>query len=224
MSKQDIKYTDIDKVGMELFRKNNTSYIKSDLSEIMQRIFVTANISSGITECNGEHYMKSGVIPGRIYYIYSDQLYEKNSNKNYDVVTLNDEDCIWLYSKNIINNIDSHPGNTIFELYDTLIDVFKSCNYYTTKHNFIYTENNILKYVMSIRLMTFLNEEYGVLDIDKFKKELSKCIYRNTKFNYDDNAIMAFIDDVIDNNSEVDYFSKRKYLDSYNLIFTTKPL
>ena len=87
---------------MELFRKNNASYICSSLSDVMERIFIAANAKSGINECTDERYMKSGFIPGRVYYIYSDQV----ENKIFDIVNLNDETCIWFYSNNVINRID----------------------------------------------------------------------------------------------------------------------
>lgn len=223
MPKQDIKISDIDKVGMELFRKYNQKYIKSDLSDVMERIFVAANIESGIIDVQDETYMKSGTIPGRVFYIYSDQVYEKARYKNYDIVVMNDEECIWLYSKNIMANIQKKPGTTIFLLYDALIDLFR--NKQLLHHNFANNENIILKYVMSIRLMTFLNEEYNqdgsIIDPNKFKEELSKYIINFTG-NYGLEAISAFIDDVIDHYYEHEYFVKRKYLDSYKLIFTTK--
>lgn len=214
MPKQNIKYTDIDKIGMELFRKNNASYICSSLSDVMERIFIAANAKSRINECTDERYMKSGFIPGRVYYIYSDQV----ENKIFDIVNLNDETCIWFYSNNVINRIDEHPGEIAYEIFSILIDTFfrNDLSKYTI-NDFIYIENQLLKYVMSIRLMIFLNEEYGIIDTDKFKKELSNEILTHT--DYQDLDPLKFIDDIIDNCKDIDYFSKRKYLDSYKLLF-----
>lgn len=214
MPKQNIKYTDIDKIGMELFRKNNASYICSSLSDVMERIFIAANAKSRINECTDERYMKSGFIPGRVYYIYSDQV----ENKIFDIVNLNDETCIWFYSNNVINRIDEHPGEIAYEIFSILIDTFfrNDLSKYTI-NDFIYIENQLLKYVMSIRLMIFLNEEYGIIDTDKFKKELSNEILIHT--DYQDLDPLKFIDDIIDNCMDIDYFSKRKYLDSYKLLF-----
>ena len=214
MPKQNIKYTDIDKIGMELFRKNNASYICSSLSDVMERIFIAANAKSGINECTDERYMKSGFIPGRVYYIYSDQV----ENKIFDIVNLNDETCVWFYSNNVINRIDEHPGEIAYEIFSILIDTFfrNDLSKYTI-NDFIYIENQLLKYVMSIRLMIFLNEEYGIIDTDKFKKELSNEILTHT--DYQDLDPLKFIDDIIDNCKDIDYFSKRKYLDSYKLLF-----
>lgn len=215
MTKTDIKYQDIDKIGMELFRKNNGSYIRSGLSDIMKKIFISANKTSGITNIDDEHYMKSGVIPGRIFYIYSDQLYEKDKTKIYDIVNFNNEECIWLYSTNVINMIGESPVNTIILIYSALLNLFKNYKdiYY---NNFSNKEKAIIIAVMSIRLMVFLYDEYGVLDLDECKKQSVSVIKQHT--DYTESSIMKFIEDTINRYDNIQYFTNREYLNSYMLL------
>ena len=215
MIKTDIKYQDIDKIGMELFRKNNGSYIRSGLSDIMKKIFISANKSAGITDIIDESYMKSGIIPGRIFYIYSDQLYEKDKTKIYDIVNFNNEECIWLYSTNVINMIGEDPCNTIILIYSTLLNLFKNYKdiYY---NNFSNKEKAIIIAVMSIRLMVFLYDEYGVLDLDECKKQFVSVIKQHT--DYTESSIMKFIEDTINRYDNIQYFTNREYLNSYMLL------
>ena len=215
MTKNDIKYQDIDKIGMELFRKNNKTYNSSSLSIIMEKMFISANKSSGINSVIDERYMKSGIIPGRIFYIYSDQLYAKDKTKIYDVVNFNNEECVWLYSTNVINMIGEDPVNSIILIYSVLFNLFKNYKdiYY---NNFINKEKALLIAVMSIRLMVFLYDEYKVLDIDECKKQLVSIIKLHTS--YTESSIMNFINDTINKYDNIQYFTNREYLDSYMLL------
>lgn len=209
----DIKYDKINLIGMELFRKNNDTFLKSNLSTIMSRIFKAAN-SPFIVDIDSEYYMKSGSIPNRIFYIYSQELVDKNPTKIYDIVQFNNEECIWFYSTNAISMIDKDPVNTIIDIYDTLINVFMPTTLY---ESFINVENFIAKIAMSLNLMLFLNDTYGVLDIDKCKEEL----ITNQLSNYTIESARDFIND-IETNCNNSYFHNREYLESY-LLLKKKP-
>ena len=67
---QNIRYIELHLVGIELLRKNNESFYKSKLSDVMERIFIAANKDVGINDIAEEYYMKSGAIPDRILYIF----------------------------------------------------------------------------------------------------------------------------------------------------------
>ena len=123
---QNIKYKDLDLLGIELLRKNNESFYKSKLSDVMERIFIAANKDEEINDIAEEYYMKSGTIPDRIYYIYSDRLNEIAPGKIYDIINFKDNPCIWFYSKNAIDKIGEDPVNTISTIYNVLLLVFKS--------------------------------------------------------------------------------------------------
>lgn len=207
-----IKYSDISLIGMELFRKNNETYMRSKLSPIMKKIFVAANPSSKIEDTETTRYMKSGVLPNRVFYIYSDELESKNPSKIFDIVDFNDNICIWFYSNNVINRIDKDPISTILLIYDTLVEVFRPCHVHTSFAN---TEGCIASLTMSIGFINFLHETYGALDMDKCKKDL----YNNFNFiNYKSDSVLLFIDDVLKNYNNESYFNNRNYLESYMLL------
>lgn len=208
----DIKYENISLIGMELFRKNNSTFLKSNLSPIMSKIFKAAN-SPHIQDTDSEYYMKSGSIPNRVFYIYSDQLSEKDPEKIYDIVYFNNEPCIWFYSSNAINMIDKDPVVTIYDIYYHLQSMFMNkCHTFTI--DFMNTEYFIVRIVMCINLIIFLNETYGALDVEKCKKEIIEKYLDD----YTEESAIAFIEDVCENCTSKDYFNNREYLDSYLLL------
>lgn len=204
----EIKYEQLNLIGMELFRKNNSTFLKSPLSPMMDRIFKAAN---GIVSTDSEFYMKSGAIPNRIYYIYSDQLLEKDPDKIFDVIYFNGEKCVWFYSKNVINKIDENPIDTIFDIYDLLISVFMPYTYF---NSFLMDENKVANISMCMNLILFLNETYGVLDIDLCKKLLIEKYLDN----YTEESAKEFVEDIASNCSIKNYFNNREYLDSMVLL------
>lgn len=210
---ENIKYSDIQNIGVEIFKKNNSSFLKSDFSRIMERIFKAAN-KPHIKELQGEGYMKSAAIPNRVFYIYSDQLLEKYPDKFLDVVVLNNKLCVWIYSKNFMNNIEKNPVDIISILYNELICMFTE-NYKIKR--FVSKEYIILRIVMTMNLIIFLNETYNILDVEVCKKvlinELTSIGHRYTK-----ESAKAFIDDICDNYSNISYIDNREYLDSYLLL------
>ena len=208
MEKQ-IKFSDISLIGMELFRKNNDTFMKSRLYPIMGKLFVAANKESGIRNYENEYYMKSGILPNKVFYIYSDQLTEKDPEKLFDVVNFNGELCVWFYSNNVINMIESNPVRTIYDLYGSLVSTFRSEEYGT----FAYTESIIAEDTMVIAFINFLHETYGVLDLDK---DLLYSDYRLCT--YTKESVIDFIDDVLDKNDNKGYYDNRDYLESYLLL------
>ena len=111
---KEISYEDIERIGTELLIKNNESFTKSSLSNNMKKIFVAANKDLGITEAENEYYMKSSKVPNKkILYIYSEQLKELNKTKIYDIVNFNDQECMWIYSLNMIDMIGLNPVNNL---------------------------------------------------------------------------------------------------------------
>lgn len=212
---QNIRYIELDLVGIELLRKNNESFYKSKLSDVMERIFIAANKDVGINDIAEEYYMKSGAIPDRIYYIYSDRLNEIAKDKIYDIVNFKDNPCIWFYSKNAIDKIGEDPVNTISDIYNILLLVFKTKPQFV--NSFMNTENRILHSVFCIRLINFLYETYGAIDIEKCKKEIIDSLYE-----YTEESVIKFVDDVIENYDNTVYFNKKLYLESYMLLENKK--
>lgn len=207
-----IKFDMINSIGMELFRKNNSTFLKDSLSPIMSRIFKAANLGY-VTNTDSVYYMKSGVIHNRVFYIYSDELAEKNPEKICDVVNFNNEECVWIYSKNAINMIDKDPYITIMVLYRSLVNTLipESSNIF---NSFIRKEKEIIYLIMFLYLVIFLNETYGALDVDTCKNivisELDKT--------YTNDSINSFINDVCKNYNNKTYITNREYLDSYLLL------
>lgn len=217
---KNIKYDKIYNIGIELLRKNNELFYKSNLSHIMAKIFIASNRIYGITSIEDEYYMKSGAIPNRVYYIYTDRLVsdEKKSirKKMYDVVNFNGEKCIWLYSKNIIDSMGEAPVNTILELYNELLETFYPTSVKVrTPMTFDSMENIIIKYAMTVKLIHFLYESYGLIDIDVCKNFLAQKM--NSDFRCTAESAIEFINDTIDNTNK-EYFFDRDYLDSYMLL------
>lgn len=205
-----IKFDMVNSIGMELFRKNNSTFLKDSLSLMMSKIFKAAN-SPHITDTTEDYYMKSGAIPNRVYYIYSNELSEKNPTKIYDIVYFNNEISVWLYSKNAINMIDKEPVDTIMNIYDALMGAF----FGSTLHlSFVNTENFIAKIAMSLNLIVFLNETYGALDIDECKN----YIIENYLSNYTEESAREFVEDICSNSTNKNYFNNREYLNSYILL------
>lgn len=212
---KEIKYDELSLIGMELFRKNNETFYKSSLSPIMKKIFLAANKDERLDNAESEYYMKSGILPNKIFYIYSDNLAEANKFKLYDVVNFNGDICIWFYSINVMNMIDNDPVNTINEIYKVLIGVFRKNIINNSTINldsfslFINKENKIATVVMILRLLKFLHETYGVLDIDECKKTVIE-LFKNW-------VNKEVIDDILNNCDNKDYFRNREYLDSFLL-------
>lgn len=204
-----INYEQISLLGMELFRKNNESFMTSKLSPIMSRIFKAANKNIKNETTENECYMKSGILPNKIFYIYSDKI----KTKLLDVVFFNGETCIWLYTNTIINKIDERPVVTIIELYSILVQIFmqRTCDEY-----FINEEDDLISIIMSIRLIKFLHETYGALDIDDCMKRIKSVVL----FCFTNDSVDKFIEDVLENCDNVNYFKNREYLDSYLLLET----
>lgn len=204
-----INYEQISLIGMELFRKNNESYMRSKLSPIMSRIFKAANKNIKIDNTDNEYYMKSGIIPNKVFYIYSDN----TNTKLLDIVFFNGEPCIWLYTNTIINKIDERPVVTIIELYSILVEIFmqRPCDEY-----FINEEDDLISIIMSIRLIKFLHETYGALNIDDCMKKIKSAVL----FCFTNDSVDKFIEDVLENCDNVNYFKNREYLDSYLLLET----
>lgn len=205
-----ITYDQISLIGMEMFRKNNSSFISDSLSPIMERIFKAAN---HIKNIDGEYYMKSGILPNEVFYIYSDQV---RKDKLFDTVYFNGSKCTWLYSKNIMNAIDEEPIKTIYMLYSELFLTFAPRDFV---HTFLERENKLLKYVMTIRIIVFLHETYGILELDKCRDSLVNNVLKK----YTTESALEFVDDVIDNCNDKDYFTARRYLDSYMLLEEYRP-
>lgn len=209
---ENIKCKDLYLIGIELLRKNNESFYKSKLSDIMQRIFIAANKDIGITSVDDEYYMKSGTIPDRVYYIYSEKLNNIACNKIFDIVIFKNKPCIWFYSKNTLDTIGKDPVDTIMDIYDALIHLFKSYDNYEC--NFIYTENIILKLVYCIGLIYYIDINYGLISLEQCKEKFCNMI--NLK--YTDESILKFIDHVIENINTSQYFDNKIYLESYMLL------
>ena len=161
--------------------------------------------------------MKSGILPNKVFYIYSDELASKNPDKNFDVVNLNDEVCIWFYSNNVINNIEKDPINTAYEMYSALAYHLKYQSAFTGK-NFIIKEHKIACRAMAFGLIRFLYETYGAIDIEKCRTD-----FKNSLLSYTAESIDKFIDDVFENYDDRSYYDSRKYLDSY-LLLEMKPV
>lgn len=206
----EIKYSDLSLIGRELFRKNNDKFMRSNLSPIMSKIFIAANIDSNITDTESEYYMKSGILPNKIFYIYSDQLTEKNPCKIYDIVNFNGQKCIWFYSNNVINCIDKHPVSTIIGIYSRLLSFFKTAEFNT----FMNIENNIVLDTMVIGFINFLHETYGVLDMDICKKSIINIRFEE----YTEESAINFINNVLENYNNTSYYDTREYLVSYLLL------
>lgn len=211
-----IRYEDIKLIGMELFRKNNETFLKSNLSPIMSRIFKAAN-SPHITDTDNEYYMKSGSIPNKVFYIYSDELSEKDPEKILDIVYFNGDRCVWIYTKNAINMIDKKPVDTIYNIYHTLMTTFMQFSG-VIYGNFINTEHYIAELAMCMNLIIFLNETYGALDVEECKIYLTDNHLRE----YEKDSCKEFIDEVCENCTSKNYFNNREYLDSY-LLLRKKP-
>jgi hypothetical protein len=211
MEKQ-IKYNEISLIGMELFRKNNDTFMRSKLSPIMEKIFLSANKIYGITDYDDEFYMKSGILHNKVFYIYSNQL--ENTYKFYDVVDFNGEICIWFYSNNVINGIERDPFNTAYDIYDAIISHLKyRQNINIFDSTFIMKEKNIACTAMALGFIKFLHETYGVIDIKDCIKDLKR------KFvDYSEESIQKFAEDILENCNNKDYYDSRKYLDSYLLL------
>lgn len=203
-----INYNTLNLVGMELFRKNNQTFMSSSLKGVMGRLFIAANKKYGIKDSEDVSYMKSGSFPNRVFYIYSDELLEKAPDKLLDVVYLNGKPCIWFYSKNLINSIDKDPM-VMFKMFKELILAFMPK---APIGSFMYDEHYIVAYVLTIRLAKFIHETY-VLDLEKFKEELHKNATAFTK-----ESVELFINDVLDRCEAEEYFINREFLESYMLL------
>lgn len=230
-----IKYDMINSIGMELFRKNNSTFLKDPLSPIMGRIFKAAN-SPYVENIDTDFYMKSGILHNRVFYIYSNELTEKYPHKTYDIVYFNNEICVWIYSKNAINMIDKNPINTIYNMYRALISTFMPAFASLTHGSFISTEYNIAALAMTINLIIFLNETYGALDIDECKAKLIKKVSGekdeneifgfyadNLQPRYEIDSTKNFIEDIFEKCTDKNYFNNREFLDSYLLLKRTTP-
>lgn len=219
MEKQ-IKYSDISLIGMELFRKNNDTFMRSRLSPIMGKLFCAANKEFGVKDFENEYYMKSGILHNKVFYIYSDQLAEKNPKKLYDVVNFNGEICIWFYSNNVINMIEKEPVDAIHNLYKVIINLFRKVTYdnyaHPMNHTFVDDENSIASIAMTIGLVDFLHDTYGALDLDTCRGELIK--HPRLLTHYTDDSINDFIDDVLAKYDGKTFYDSREYLDSYMLL------
>lgn len=207
---KEIKYNSIDSIGMELFRKNNNTFYNSKLSTVMSKIFIAANRECNIEDTDDEYYMKSGSLPNKVYYIYSDKVNKELSDKIFDIVVFNGNLCIWFYSKNAINMIDTDPVRTIIKIYDTLLSTFRK----PIEDTFTEKENEIVTYVMTIRLLQFIDDTYGIIDLEKCESELASTYLEQYKYE----SIKAFIKDVVDNCNNKEYFTNKEYLDSYLLL------
>lgn len=215
-----IKYDMISAIGMELFRKSNNTFLKDSLSPIMTKIFKVGNMPY-VLNTDSDYYMKSGVIPNRVFYIYSDELLEKYPDKIYDIVYFNNEKCIWIYSKNAINMIGDNPVSTMNDLYSALIltlmpDIAIDKLYYDYP-SFITIEYDIVKIAMILHLSKFLNETYGILDMDKCKKDITELCE-----DYTNESTNAFIEDILNNCNNKTFYSSREYLNSF-LLLELKP-
>lgn len=214
-------YDDIDSIGKELFTKNNNNFISTKLSPIMSKIFIFANKEMNITITDNDKYMKSGSIPDRIYYIYTDQV---DSRKMYDIVNFKDKPCIWFYSKNAITNATDDMEN-IFHIYKVLLKIFRYPN--TREDVYLYqsidVEYYIIKCIMSARLFLFIHDkysvldEYGILDIDKFKSILKKKLDDFfLAFDFTNESFEEFFNHVKENAYNEKYFKSKIYLDSFD--------
>lgn len=229
LKNEDIKYDNIESVVIEIFTKYNPSYYSSNLSKIMEKIFVATNKNSGITTGDNEYYRKSGAIPDRVYYIYSKQLKELDESKLYDIVLFKNNSCIWFYPDNIINMIEKKPIQTLSAIYDILIGVFSNSNTFVNSnyYNFITIENRILKIVFIIRILNFISITYtNIISAKDSKEELYDIIdtihpyyyYTDNNNFYTYESKNKFIDDIIDNSSYETYISQKEYLNSYMLL------
>lgn len=214
MNKEIISYDDIERIGTELFIKNNESFVNSKFSKNMSKIFLAANKDSGITEIKDEYYMKSSKIPNKkILYIYSEQLRHLKKYKIYDIVNFNDNECIWIYSLNTIDMIGLNPVTYTIKLFTILTGVLRPLKW---KDSFARIEDEMAIYALSIRLVYFIYKLYGVIDIDEYEKDfinLSPLSLRYTK-----ESIKLFFDNVIDGYNYQQYFFERGHLDAYMLL------
>ena len=206
-----IPYQNIEEIGLELLRKNNSKFYGSRLSLVMEKIFTASNAVYGITEVEDEYFMKSRSIPERVYYIYSDKLNEVAKNKIFDIVYFKGNSCIWIYSKNAIDMIGEDPA-TVIVLYEILLKIFH--NYRSnTDISFSSRENKIIHSVLSIRLFKFLEDNYGVIKVDDCRDDI-----KNLWKLYNAEKVDNFIDHVLKNYDNKYYFTNREYLDSYMLL------
>lgn len=201
---ENVKLENICSIGMELFRKNNDTFMRSKLSTVANRIYKAANLEFKIENSEDVTYMKSGFLPGKVYYLYSDELSEKAPEKLYDIVTFNGEICIWFYSNNILDMIDKNPINTIMSIYACLIETF------ATKIVSDW-ELSTLNNTMSIILLEFIYITYGILDLDECYNELISIL----SLFYTKESIHRYIDHILDNHENKTYFTMREYIDSY---------
>lgn len=210
---KEVSYEQINLIGRELFRKNNDTFMRSPLSPIMSKIFIAANKDSNIDNAVNEFYMKSGILPNKIFYIYSNNLTEKSKSKLYDVVYFNGEVCIWFYSTNVINMIGEKPVETLIDIYYLLMEVFDNYNNIDRDY-YIYKEQHIAMVAMIIYMLKFLHETYGILDMDKCKND----IYDTVLYKYTQDSAFEFIEDVLERCESKVYFKQREYLESYLLL------
>ena len=211
---EEIKYENIEEIGIELLRKNNAKFYASKLSKIMERMFIAANKMYGITEIDNEYYMKSRALPDRVYYIYSDKLNEVAKNKIFDIVLFKDKPCIWFYSKNAIDMIGEDPG-TILVIYEILLKVFKGYRSYNNSLDIslLHTENKIMHTVMTVRLAKFLQDMYGVIGVDDCRSDIKQLWKLYSEENVD-----KFIDHILENYDNKYYFTNKEYFDSYMIL------
>lgn len=218
-----IKYADIEHVGIEIFKKFNREFYKSNLSPIMERIFNSSNKQNKSIECDDKYYRKSGAIPERVYYIYSDKLKDINTTKIYDVVLFKNNKCIWFYPENIFNMIENDPVNSINNIYTILLDTFFSP---INKDNitFIDIENSIVRWTLIIRLINFIYENYGYnkVKIDLLRDDIIDLINSDYKILMNKKctkeSINVFIDNTLDGFYSENYFRDKIYLDSYMVL------
>lgn len=211
---KEISYEDIERIGTELLIKNNESFTKSSLSNNMKKIFVAANKDLGITEAENEYYMKSSKVPNKkILYIYSEQLKELNKTKIYDIVNFNDQECMWIYSLNMIDMIGLNPVTYTIKLFTALFRVLRPNSF---KNTFSIKENEIAIYVLSIRLVYFLYNSFGAIDIDVFEKDFIETSPLNIK--YTKESIKLFFDHVVEGYKYKQYFFEKGHLDAYMLL------
>ena len=204
-------FSDINSIGLEMFRKYNDTFIRSKLSNNMMRIFLAMHKKYNITELpEDEFYMKSGILPGKVYYIYSERLAEKAPEKMYDILQFNNEPkVIWIYSINMIKNIGVDPLLYTSYIYHDLIHTLNPA-----VGEFGELENYILKYIMSIQLIHNLHESYGLFD----KESVLNRLYEFLSNEFTRESICEFFKDVIANSDNDYYFDNKAYLDSYMLL------
>ena len=227
-----IKYEDIEAIGAELLKKNNNTFYRSKLSKQMEKIFIAANKVIGIKEIEDEYYMKSSAIPDRVYYIYSEQLNKLAKDKICDVVLFKDKPCIWFYSKNAIDMIGEDPVKAIYEIYNTLLNVFKNYSFYGS---FLNVEYKVVRATMSIRFLNFVSNNYYDLK-EHVEKLTHKCLNDRNVDNlppyitispmdpvndYTDDSVRKFIDDVNSKFIDEYYYTNKEYLESYMILEQT---